>query len=234
MRNLILLSLVVALGVIGFYVYTEIERAQLIKELSQNTMAFQPYISDESQGLAMTSEDRAEQVWQNGTQGNGVGSPSDVLESTPEDNLDLSEWDLQELEPTEEAPLLKTDNNSLPSEVEELFSKYSELNEDRNEIVAELNAVQFEDISIINRIAFITNHELDTANDPEAEENLSNERDALLSRGKELTPTIFELQDEYEHLIKDRDNLLRDYGFSSHDAFLQTHGEAYKVWDSAR
>ena len=154
-----------------------------------------------------------------------------MLESTPEDS---SEWDLQELKPNEEAPLLKTDNNSLPSEVEELFSKYSELNEDRNEIVAELNAINFENISIINRIAFITDHELHTANDPEAEEKLSNERDTLLSRGKELGPTIFELQDEYEHLIEDRDNLLRDYGFSSHDAFLQTHGEAYKVWDSTR
>ena len=231
MRNLILLSIVVALGVIGLYVYTEIERAQFMKDLSQNMTAFQSYINDERQDLVVTSEGWAEQEWQKGTQDNGVGAPSDVLESTPEDS---SEWDLQELKPNDEAPLLKTDNNSLTSEVEELFSKYSELNEDRNEIVAELNAIQFEDISTINRIAFITNHELDTANDPEAEEKLSNERDALLSRGKELTPTIFELQDEYEHLIKDRDNLLRDYGFSSHDAFLQTHGEAYKVWDSTR
>ncbi len=234
MRNLILLSIVVALGVIGFYVYTEIERAQLIKELSQNTMAFQPYISDESQGLAITSEDRAEQVWQNGTQGNGVGSPADVLESTPEDNLDLSEWDLQELEPTEEAPLLKTDNNSLPSEVEELFSKYSKLDEEVKEITVKLTAVQLEDISIMNRVAFITNHEIDAADDPATEKKLAKERDALFTRGKELVPTILDLQDKEEQLFEDQESLLRDYGFSSFNAFLQTHGEAYKVWKSTR
>lgn len=231
MRNLILLSIVVGLGVIGLYVYTEIERAQFMRDLSQNMTALQSYISDERQDLQVTSQGWVEQEWHKGTQDNGMGAPLDEFQSTSQDS---SDWDLQEWAPNYEAPLPKTDNNSLRSEVEELFSKYSELNKDRNEIVAELNAIQFEDISIINRIAFITNHELGAANDPKAEEKLSNERDALLSRGKELTPTIFELEEEFEQLIEDRDNLLRDYGFTSHSAFLQTHGEAYKVWDSTR
>ena len=60
MRNLILLSIVVALGVIGLYVYTEIERAQFMKDLSQNRTTFQPYINDERQDLVVTSEGWAE------------------------------------------------------------------------------------------------------------------------------------------------------------------------------
>ena len=127
----------------------------------------------------------------------------------------------------------KQNDNQLSVELEELFFRYYVLDEERRSIVKILEPMHEEHVAIINRHHEIS-HVLSSGPDPETQRALNKEREALLTKERELQPRIFEVQDEKGSVVEQLEFLVQEYGFSSWEVFREEHMEHYKAWRTSQ
>jgi hypothetical protein len=212
---------VVVLVLVGLYIYLEIDKKRFIESLPR----LEPEVLqtlDSAPSVIRTSVDEVKQIELGKVMTDKEATFTDaeeVLESFRSAETSVHEWEIAGLDAVTEP-----EENPLSPEIEALFSKYHALREKRRFLAAELGPMQLEHISIIDEISEIMTDEGDISADGVSEAN------ARLTRGKELAPLIFELQDESEQLSEEFTVLLGEYGVSSEAEFHQTHREAYKAW----
>lgn len=123
----------------------------------------------------------------------------------------------------------KSDDTGLFPELEMLFLRIRAFEEEILEVIAVLDPIIKEDISIMFRQQEIS-HELSVVTDSATEQALYEERTELLTREEELAPRIFDLQNEEDEIETKRDSFLERYGISSWQEFKDIYADAYKIW----
>ena len=231
MRNLILLTTAVVLVLVGLHIYLEFDKNRF-NEFMENLPTLPsevPQTLGSTASTVITSVDEAKQM-ELAEAAIGMKQVSseaeDAAESFPstgtsDDESNIAGWDTL-------GTMAGSEETLLSPEIEVLFSKYHALREIRRYVAAELVPMQLESISIIDEVSEIMADEGTISADGVARAN------ARIRRGKELAPSIFELQDESERLIEESRALLEEYGFSSEEEFYQTHREDYKTWLAAQ
>ena len=121
------------------------------------------------------------------------------------------------------------DDTEFSPELEICFSVIRTLEKERLAVLTVVDQMRQENVSIMFRQQEIS-RELSNSPDSATEKALYKERTALLEREKELSPRIFELQDEYNNIKADRSAFLEQYDISSWQEFKEIHGDAYKTW----
>lgn len=124
---------------------------------------------------------------------------------------------------------LESDDTGLSPELEILFLAIRVLEEERLAVLAVVDPMRQENVSIMFRQHEISS-ELSNSTDSATEKALYEERTELLEREDELSSRIFELQDEYNQIKADRSAFLEQYGISSWQEFKEIYGGAYKTW----
>ncbi len=212
---------------IAFSVYVIYDTKQFIDNLPQ----LPPQGNDSSQQPTLRNEVELE-----------PHPPAEVVEdslSSPSDASDSAEGFMEDNVTTREDAFLIVEDlaepyeNQLSVELEELFFKYYVLDEERRAIVKVLEPMHEEHVAIIDRHHEIS-HALSSGPDPETQQALNKEREALLAREQELQPRIFEVQYEKERIVEQLESLVQEYGFSSWEEFRGMYKEDYKTWRTSQ
>lgn len=125
----------------------------------------------------------------------------------------------------------ESDTAGLSPELETFFLGVYLLEAERLEVVSVVEPMRMENVSIMFRQQEIS-RELSRADDPATENALYAERETLLAREQELTPQIFELQEQNEALLAERNALFAQKGIASWQEFQDIYGAAYQTWQA--
>ena len=227
MRTLIFGGSAIVLAMIAWVLYLEHDKRQFIESLPKLPQSLRQHADSVTERLAPLPKNRGEQT-EPETLENALDSPIDEPEasafSRDADADAVSEW-----ESIGKAPELENDENELSPELEALFLGFRVFEEEMREVIAALDPMIQEDISIMFRQQEIS-HELSVATDSATEQALYKERTALLAKEEELAPRIFEFQDKRDEIEEKRSAFLEKYGFSSRKVFFQIHRDTYRAW----
>ena len=227
MRTLIFGGSAIVLAMIAWVLYLEHDKRQFIESLPKLPQSLRHHADSATERLAPLPENRGEQT-EPETLENALDSPIDEPEasafSRDADADAVSEW-----ESIGKAPEMENDENELSPELEVLFLGFRVFEEEMREVIAVLDPMIQEDISIMFRQQEIS-HELSVATDSATEQALYKERTALLAKEEELAPRIFEFQDKRDEIEEKRSAFLEKYGFSSRKEFFEIHRDTYRAW----
>lgn len=233
MRNLILLIAAVVFVLVGLHIYLEYDKKRL-NEFMANLPQLPsevPHTLSSTASTVKTSVDEAKQTEQAEA---GINMKQVSTDAEDASELILStETSDQESEIAGWDTMAEFEENPLSPEMQVLFSTFYSREKQLQAVAAELEPLIDESISIGNRHPEIS-LALSLAPDEAAQQALNEERIALRARGKEISPMIFDLQEEEELLTKEQESLLTENGFTSRGHFFETHRENYKAWKAAQ
>ena len=233
MRNLILLTTAVVLVLVGLHIYLEFDKNRF-NEFMENLPPLPsevPQTLGSTASTVITSVDEAKQM-ELAEAAIGMKQVSAEAEDasvsfpsteTSDHESDIAGWDTSA--GLEESPL--------SPEMEVLFHAFDSLERQMQAVSAKLEPLIDESISIGNRHPEIS-RALSSGPDEATQQALNEERLALLARSKEVSPMIFDLQDEEGYLTEEQEALLAEHGFTSRKDFFETYREDYKAWTAAQ
>ena len=225
MRNLILLSIIVVLALVGFHIYLEIRTKRFIESLPRLAPEEVRQTFDSAPGTVRTSVNEAEQIEPGEAIADALESSAELKESTAEDY-----GHTHKLEMASPSTVQNTEENKLSLEMEALFEAFHSLDKESRPVVEELEILKMEHKSGTIRMMEIA--DALSGVDGTTREALYEELEVVGASQTERGPRVFGLQDEAQRLFEERNILLREYGFSSRDDFFSTHREAYRAWQA--
>lgn len=229
MRKLIVAGIITVLALIGWISYLRYDTNKFIKELSQE---LPPKQRDKST-VHDARDPLVDGIGKNAQMEHKNTSPSDSKEMD-EDNVlptDINA-DIKGKVGTldfEQIPEQIPEGIQISPELEKLFIEHNNLWQQSIEVSKELAPIINRTFEMNERLRVI-GQELSAARDEGTKRKVLSEWEAIDKWIEEIKPKVTGLEDEAKLLSNKRLRLVSEYGFSSEDDFLKTHGMVYRTW----